>query len=408
METKEVNQEVSVVLTKELVEKIEESAVRAAEKVKEAQKSFRFHGSSESEKELDLAEQKQKATQFVRAVARGDHETAVGISDERAKTLNFGHKDFIEAGVTTKAISSAGAAGSNYLVPIVFENEIYGTFDSYSEIIRDADVRDFNKPGSSFSLNEIDTRVVVWAADEDATGMTASQPTYSEPRIGLTDWMGSTDITLDFLEDTEVDIMSDLSKQYGEQMAKKIQARFINGDVTVSGVVTKGLINTSGLNEVLIANTTGGYSTVIASDIENAYFSAIAIDSFQEANLDGKWYMHPATLQKLRANVRATTTAQDEISVFDPYKMTLLGRPVVFTNLMPTPATTTSDPFILYGNLRNHLVIRRKRGMTMKLNNMGTSRSGRNLNYQLGQELVVSQRIGHQIVLAEGLTIIST
>lgn len=400
--------EVKVELTKEVAEKIEETHAKAMEEAKKAQKSFKFHGTEESQAKAKAATTKASNIDFVRAVARGDAETAMKYSDARAKSLGLGRYELAARNIGTKAISSGGAAGSEYLVPTVFEREIQETFDSYSEIISDADVRDVNVPGNVHALNELDTRVVVWPSDEDSTGLTSSQPTYSEPMIAFTDWIGATDITLDFLEDTEVDIMADLSRQFGEEMAKKLQARLINGDVTVSGVVTKGVINSAGLNQVLIANPTSGYAFVTFDDIENAWFSAIAIDHFQDSNQDGTWYMNPSTMYNLRKNSRAASTEKDYFSAFDQGAMTLMGRPLKFTNQMPTPTTTVSDPFILYGNLKRHLKIRRKRGITMKVNDMGTTRAGRNLNYQLGRELVVSQRIGHQVVLPEGLTVIAT
>lgn len=403
-------QEVKVELTAEVTEKIEEMFRKSMEAKESAEKSFRFHGTEATKAKATKAEQKAATAEFVRAVARGDSEKAMEFSDRRAKSLNLDRRELMDRNIATKAINISGTlgAGSEYLVPTVFETAILETFDSYDELISDADVQSFNRPGYIFSLNELDTRVVVWPVNEDSTGLTYSQPSYSQPQIAIQDWVGATDISLDFLEDTEVDIMADLSRQFGEEMAKKFQARLVNGDVTVSGVVTKGLLNSSGLNEVLIANTTGGYSTVSAADIENAYFDAVSVDYFQRENQNGTWYMNGLALYNLRANIRANTNAKDYLSVFDPAQMTLMGRPLKISNQFPTPATTTSNPFILYGNLKNHLKIRRKRGITMKINDQGTTRNGRNLNYQLGRELVVSQRIGHQVVLAEGLTVIAT
>src|SRR5690606_9230229 len=147
-------------------------------------------------------------------------------------------------------ISNDGTGG--FLVPEIFETEILSTFDSYSEIINDADVKTTNKPGNVFNFNELSTKVTVFFVDENGTGLTSSTPTYTEPQLAIADLLGSTTITQDFLEDTEVDIMADLSKLYGEQMAKAYQARMINGNVTVSGVVTKGIFNTPGLNAVLV------------------------------------------------------------------------------------------------------------------------------------------------------------
>lgn len=403
--------EVKVEITPELAERMEEGFKKLEEKLEKKQKSFAFHGTETSKKELDETTKNKEAVEFIRAVARGDHAKAVEFSDQRAKSLRWGANEIFEANIATKAIQDAAAlgAGSDYLVPTVFETQIHASFDNYDELISDADVMTYNKPGYIFKLNELlSNRVIVWPVDESATGLTASQPTYTEPQIAVQDWMGSTDITLDFLEDTEVDIMSDLSRQYGEELAKKLQERLTNGDVTVSGVVTKGILNTAGMNEVLIANTTGGYATVTAQDIENAYFDAIGLNHYQDNNKRGTWYMNALTMNALRSNIRANTTFRDVISIFNEAEMTILGRPVKLLSSFPTPTTTTSDPFIVYGDLKKHLIVRRKRGITMKVNDMGTSRSGRNLNYQLGRELVVSQRIGHQVVLAEGLTKIST
>lgn len=389
-------QTAKVELTPEVAERIEEAAQKVAEKALAAQKAFKFHGGAEKKAELEEVSEKQKAIEFVKAIATGDHATAAAYHNERA------------AKIGEKAISIAGSAGSDYLVPTVFETDILATFDGYSEIIRDADVRETRMPGHIFDLNELSTRVNVFFADEDASGLTNTYPTYTQPQLAIADLIGTTDITLDFLEDTEADIMGDLSRQFGEAMAKVLQARLINGDVTVSGVVTKGLLNTSGLNQVLLANPTSGYSSITADDIENAYFDAISVDHFQTENQNGTWYMNGVTLQKLRANIRTASTNRDMLSVFDPAMMTLLGRPIVVTNQMPTPTTTVTDPFVVYGNLKNHLKVYRKRGLTMKLNDSGTAKSGRNLNYQLGRELVVTQRIGHQVVLASGLTVICT
>lgn len=398
----------SLTITKEVAEKMEEGFRKLEERLEEKQKAFKFHGSETLRKELIETEDKFEASKFIRAIARDDREVAAEFSTKRAASLGLSAKEIMEDNIVSKAISSAGSAGSNYLVPTVFETEILGTFDTYSEIIADADVQFYNRPGYLFSLNELDTRVVAWWTDEDATGLTASQPTFSEPQIAVTDLMASVDITQDFLEDTETDIMSNLSKQFGEEFAKKIQARLINGDVTLSGVVTKGVLNSAGLNEVLITNPSQGFAFILPTDVENMWFDAISVDHFQNENQNGTFYMNGMTMYNLRKNIRSGTAYSDYVSIFDPVAMTLLGKPVKFSNQFPTPTTTVSDPFVLYGNLKNHLKIRIKRGMTMKVNDQGTSRGGRNLNYQLGRELVVSQRIGHQVVLAEGLTVLAT
>lgn len=382
--------EAKVVLTKEINEMIEESVRKGMETLKEKQKAFRFHGSAASEREAVMAEKKADAALFIKSLATGDMAYAQQLHDQRAKALNVGND-----------------ATGGYLVPDIHETEILATYDSYSQIIADADVQMYNKPGNVFKLNELDTRVLVFASDENSTGLTGSTPSFSEPSIGITDWIGSTDITLDMLEDTEADLMTAINRMYTEQFAKALQARLINGDATVSGVVTKGIFNAANTNTVDIAATASGYTGLTFGDLRNAYYSAVSIASFQDSNSDGKFYMNALAYQAAEDNLIAGSSNY----FLDPRgaaTFKALGRDVVVTNLAPIPTTTTSNPFVVYGNLKRHLKIRIKRGMTMKVNENGTSASGRNMNYQPGRELVVTQRVGHQVVLPEGLTLIRT
>src|SRR5690606_34439806 len=105
---------------------------------------FRFHGSKETELKATKAEKRADAAEFIRAVARGDVNKAVEFSDARLKKLQLDRSEIIDRNIYTKAISSGGSAGSEFLVPEVFEVDILETFDTYDEIISDADVRDFN------------------------------------------------------------------------------------------------------------------------------------------------------------------------------------------------------------------------------------------------------------------------
>lgn len=384
-------QEASVTITPELVAKIEDSVKKAVSDLKEAKKDFVFHGSKSSEVEFKKAEAKELAVKFVKDIAQGrDFNTS-----ESIKTVHETRMKGINGGVD---------ANGGFLVPEVFETDIFATFDNYNEILQDANIVTFNRPGRVFNLNELSTRVTAYFTDENSTGVTGSTPTFTEPQIAIYDVLGACDITEDFMEDTEADIMSNLALQFGEAHAQKIQSRLIDETVTVSGVVMKGIFTKgNGATTVTQATTASGYTAIKAGDIENLYFNAIAIDNFQAANKNGKFYMDPLTLKALRDNIRAAATENDYLTIFNTAEMTLLGRPVVLTNQAPTPATTVSDPYVLYADLSKHLQIRRKRGLTMKINTQGTSLSGRNLNYQLGRELVVTQRIGHCLTLTRGM-----
>lgn len=398
----EVNaNEVKIKVDELFAEKTEEAVAKLSEALDAKIKKFSFHGGSEESKaELKDVSQKLTTANFVKAMA-----TASPRNPEAYKILDAVHADRL------KTINHTDDSTGGFLVPTVFETQIQETFDTYSEFIQDADVQDYNKAGHVFNLNELssDRVVVYYNVTEDSTGVTASTPTYTEPQIAVSDMLGSTDITLDFLEDKEVDIMADLSRQYGEQMAKVFQNELINGDTTVSGIVQKGVINLASTANYDIAATASGYTGVSFKDLEGAYAAAVSIDHFQDANRDGKFYMNESAWQAVKDNlVTDSSGGQYSYNPFTGVEYRANGRPVVTTNQLPTPATTTSNPFIVYANLNKHLKIRRKRGMTMKVNDQGTSLGGRNLNYQLGRELVVSQRIGYVYVLQAGITLIRT
>lgn len=379
--------ETKLSITAETQEKLEEMAQRAVEKAEQKRKELTFHGTEQSEKEYSQAEKRAKAAQFLHTAASG--------SFDELKQLN--------SEINQKAVNVSDDSTGGFLVPDVFESEVQATFDSYNEIISDADVQNFNRPGNTFKLNELDTRMDFYFTGEDSSGVTASTPTFTEPQIAIYKVLGTADITEDFMEDNETDILSLLSSIAGEGMAKKIQPRLLNDIVTESGVTLYGVGSKGNGATTVTMSASGGYTNITADDTRRAYFQAINLDHFQDANKDGKFYMNPLVMQEILEDVAANAGGQYSYSPFAAPAERLAGRPVVLTNQAGTPTTTTSEVVALYGNLNRHLKIRRKRGMTMKVNTSGTSLGGRNLNYQEGRELVFTQRIGHQTVLRDGL-----
>jgi len=164
----EVAEQVSLKITKEVADKVEEAVAKLNEKYEEKAKAFKFHGSAVSKAETSEAKKQLNAVEFIKAVATNDDAKAMELSNIRANAIG------------EKTINITTGASGGYLVPDVFETQIHSAFDSYDEIIRNADVKTYNKPGYVFKLNELDTKVSVFWSDEDSTGITASTPTFSE------------------------------------------------------------------------------------------------------------------------------------------------------------------------------------------------------------------------------------
>lgn len=388
--------EAKVTVTKELVEMVEESVAKAVEGAIKAKKELRFHGTKQAESKATKADKKVELNTYVKSLMISKDSEEYG---EAMKVIKNAHI------ARAKTITGSVDANGGFLVPTVFETPILETFDTYDEVTRLYNMVDFNRPGKVFNLNELSSRVQVYRGVGENYNGTASTPTFTEPQIAIDNYFGATTITEDFMEDTETDIMSSLRQQYGEQFNKVWQNTTINSTITVSGVVSNGFF-VKGNGATTVTGTTGSYTSLQAEDLEKLYFTAISIDSYQDSNKNnGVFVMHPLTLQALRSNIRSAGNQNDFISLFNnEVEMTILGRPVITTNQAPTPATTTSDPYVFYGDLSKHVQARRKRGLTMKINDQGTTLDGRNLNYQLGRELVLTMRVGAQITETIGMT----
>lgn len=382
--------ESKVTITKELVDLIEESTAKAIESSMKAKKELNFHGTKSAEVKSKQADKKVELNNYVKSLMihrESDEFTSA------QKTIRQAHEDRF------KAIGGDTDATGGYLVPTVFETDIIATFDTYDEVVSQFNIQNFNRPGRVFNLNELSTRVQVYrGVGENYAGATASTPTWTEPQIAIDNYIGTTTIKEDFLEDTEVDIMTNLRQQFGEAFNQKLQDTMINSTITVSGVVSKGIFVAGNGATTFSAITATGYTAVTPADLEKLYFQAISQDHFQNANKNGVYVMHPLVMQALRSNIRAAGTENDYISLFDGNEPSILGRPIIYTNQAPLPATTTgTNPYVLYGRLDNVVQVRRKRGLTMKINDSGTTLDGRNLNYALGRELVLTMRIGAQL-----------
>jgi HK97 family phage major capsid protein len=379
--------EVTISLPENFSEVLEESVAKALEAKEKAQKKFKFQGSEASKKELDAVTKKAEGNLFIKHVWQGDYAQAGQLSSVQYRA---------------KALGEATAATAGVLVPELFESTIYSNFDTFSEIIGDARVVDYRGAGDVVNLNQLDAKVVVYETAEFTT-TTASTPSYSAPNIEFTKYTAEVVMSEELLEDTEADLLGNLSEQIGEKYAEKVQDRLVNR----STADQQGLLQVSGVT-VVTAGNRSSFANLTFKDLLALKTRIATSYNKREADM-GKFYMAPGAWE---AVINNTTTAGSGFSQYalNPFEGTpkrAHGNDVRVLNEIASP-TVSGTKFVVFSDLSRHLVIGRKRGMRLKVNTTGTASDGTNLNTEDARQLVMTARIGHVVVLPSGVAILVT
>lgn len=364
-------------------QELEESLAKTFENWEKNRKKFNLSQNKTDELSLKSAEVKLNEVKFINAVYNGDKGKINEMVSDRAKALR----------------ESSDAAGG-YLVPTTFEARVFEAFDDFSEIVSNADIVPMTS--KTQKLNELVAKVQVYKTAELGQA-TASQPTFGEPVLTTEKYMGSTTMSEELIEDSEVDIITSLSRQYAEQLAYKLQDSLVNS--VVSG--SEGILVVSGVSSVALI-TTGSYANTNWDDL-----AAMQVKLFKSWNKSevktAKYYMSMDTYQTIRTRKAAgdgNYFLMPQVPTKDMPAMAW-GSPIVVLNEFPSP-TVTSSKFVVYSDLSKHLVVGRRRPLRIKVNTQGTSADGTNLNTQDARELVMTARFAQVTVNEAGIVVLAT
>lgn len=213
-------------------------------------------------------------------------------------------------------------------------------------------------------------------------------------------------MTDELLEDSEIDLVSFVTGRIAEQMAKKEDEAFFNGDGTAAFGGFTGMLNNTFTN--LYTMTTNSILNVDADDL----IGMVDVTP-QGALANGKFFMNRTIMSVIR-KLKDTTGMYiyQAPSVSGP--ATVWGFPVINAEAMPGTAADAADtPFILFGDLRKAAWVGVRGGMAVKLADQATVRNTADtadldLFRRDMTALRVVERVGFVAVVSDAITRLKT
>jgi HK97 family phage major capsid protein len=196
---------------------------------------------------------------------------------------------------------------------------------------------------------------------DEAASIDAVDPTFTELVLQPKKYASYTTASNELLADTEFDIVSMLTSQWGESVGLEIDRQTFDTDATIFTPLPDAV----GINEVeTLTNTIAGLSDWRVTSNAIAQLSANKIGG-------ATWYTHRSFFHYLRI-------MKDEGSngLYDPNTGSpagpgeLWGYPVRLPENFATDSTATS-PVVIFGNLKNYVIAERKGAISIDVDPYG-------------------------------------
>lgn len=279
-----------------------------------------------------------------------------------------------------KELSEGTAADGGRLVPVEFSTDLIATIESYGS------ARKYSTPISmksrTFNLNTLTGKVTAYHKDE-AAASTASQPTFGEPVLTAKKLFGLTPWTTELFEDSEINIVQNLLMLYAEEMSKKEDDQFYNGD----GTVFTGILDTSlvCVDEIL---TGQAVDSMTYDNVVNV------INSLTQGQLAGSmplWHMSRTVLSAFR-KIKDNQLQPILVDPKGSLPATILGFEVNINEVLPVAGAVAADKnFAVFGNIKPWSYFGDRRRVTTQILTEATV-AGINLADKDEQALKVTER----------------
>jgi HK97 family phage major capsid protein len=204
---------------------------------------------------------------------------------------------------------------------------------------------------------------VVWEGEGDAgaeSDPTTVLRTLTATRVGAFSVASN-----EFLQDSNLDVVSWLTSQYAEALGQEIDKQVFQGTGTpVSGLTTSTII--AAANTVQVA---GSMSTVLPEDLSEM-ISKVPPNRIAGA----KWYLHRAFLHYIR-RLNASGAANTDITpvfapIASPTPSGIYGYPYMEVEQFPS-TEGAYNPYAIFGNLAYYLLGRRLQTTSMDVDPYG-------------------------------------
>lgn len=215
-------------------------------------------------------------------------------------------------------------------------------------------------------------------------------------------------MTDELIEDSEIDIVDFVTRRIAENISKKEDQAFFDGDGTAAFGGYTGVLQTAGVNNVDMDATNTAFTDITADDLINMQDATP-----QGAQAGAKYYMNRTIMSQVR-KLQDTTGQYIYQSPSESGPATIWGKPVVLVEAMPAVAASAiSTAFVLYGDLRKAATVGVRGGLRIKLSQDATVRNTAdsadiNLYVQDQTGLRVVERVGYVVVIATAVTTLTT
>jgi HK97 family phage major capsid protein len=250
------------------------------------------------------------------------------------------------------ALNEGDPASGGYTVPVEYSAEIMGFARLVSFALNECQVW----PMSSMTKKVPKENALVsvaWTAEE--VDLTETEPTFDEMTLTAKKLGGVGLMSNELLQDSEVDIVSILTSQFGEAIGQELDNQVLNGTGSpVSGLLTAAC----GLSVIM---TPGNAFSAITGNYLSDMIAKIPINKIAGA----RFVIGRVGLSYLRVN-QSSAGGYLWGAMADPDRNTLWGFPYIVTERV-TNTTGTTTAFVLFGNLKNFAIGNRLTNMTLDL-----------------------------------------
>ena len=235
---------------------------------------------------------------------------------------------------------------SELIPPAEFSAEVQRLETQYGVALRDANVR--RTVRTSVLINKKATDVVVYETGE-GVAKTATEMDFTQVEITLKKYAGIVPLSDELVEDSAVDLFSELTNSFARAFAKV-------ADELVFTNATSGLLKYSGVNEIVLTAADGLHD--VTFDDLNDMIYAIPADAMPGA----KFYMHRSVLSAIQK-----IKDKDDLYIWTPgpngvLNGTIWGYPYELVEVMPAATAgimAESTAFLLFGNLKYTTLLER-------------------------------------------------
>lgn len=331
---------------KEILSKGEEPAKPKKSKIKKLKKELKSLNDKLEKLEESLSKTVvKKNINIFRSVKNGDE---LG-KEEKLQLWYKGlvSKDFSEYLEVTQKDAMNTSDDGEILPPEEFIAEVSRLEEEYGVASRFANVRRSTRP-TLRGIKGGDDVEFVKTAEGDVKP--SQRVTYDPFELTYLKYAAIVPVTDELLEDSAVDLWSDLTNRFARAAAKRQDELVFTENDTVSSVY--GILNASGTARIAVGSI-ASFDDADATDALNEMMFSVPTPSMNR----GRFYMHRTIfglISRARDSQGRPLVSPGENGGLGP---TIWGQPYTLTEVMPSLSEIEDgDPFMVFGDLRNTIL----------------------------------------------------